>query len=161
MKRKAVYPGSFDPTTFGHIDIINRASKIFDELIVAVIANPHKNPLFTSDERIKMLESCIKQDNVKVKSFSGLLVNFMKLEKAGVIVRGLRAVTDFEYEFQMALTNTKICPEIETVFLASDEKWTYLSSTLVKEIASLGGDIKSFAPAPVMKKISEKFGNKK
>jgi len=157
MKKKAVYPGSFDPTTYGHIDIIKRSAEIFDELIVAVIANPHKKPFFSSSERIEMLKSCIRQDNVKVKSFEGLLVNFMKIENAKFIVRGLRAVTDFEYEFQMALTNRKICPEIETVFLASDGKWTYLSSTLVKEIAVLGGDIKCFVPPSVERNIMQKI----
>ena len=157
MKKIAVYPGSFDPATYGHMDIINRSAKIFDELIVAVIANPNKKPFFSSSERIKMLKSCIKQPNVKVKSFNGLLVNFMKMENAGFIVRGLRAVTDFEYEFQMALTNRKICPEIDTVFLASDGKWTYLSSTLVKEIAALGGEIKCFVPLPVEKMIMHKI----
>lgn len=153
MKRKAVYPGSFDPTTYGHLDIINRSAKLFDELIVAVAANPKKKPFFPSGERIEMLKSCIKHRNVKVKAFDGLLVNFMKKEKAGFIIRGLRAVTDFEYEFQMALTNKKICPEIDTVFLASAGKWTYLSSTLVKEIAGMGGNIKCFVPPQVEKKI--------
>ncbi len=157
MKSRAVYPGSFDPTTYGHLDIIERSSEIFSELTVAVIANPNKKALFSVAERIEMLESSIKAKNVKVKSFDGLLVNFMKMEKAAVIVRGLRAVTDFEYEFQMALTNRKICQEIETVFLAADERWTYVSSSLVKEIASLGGDVNSFVPPAVMEKISGKI----
>ena len=160
MKNRAVYPGSFDPTTYGHIDIIKRSAEIFDELVVAVIANPNKKSLFSSVERIEMLESSIKTKNVKVKSFDGLLVNFMKIERAAVIVRGLRAVTDFEYEFQMALTNRKICPEIETVFLAADERWTYVSSSLVKEIAFLGGDISGFVPHSVMKKIREEIKSK-
>ena len=156
MKKTAVYPGSFDPATFGHLDIIARSSKIFDKLIVAVISNPHKRPLFSISERVKILKNTVKQKNVEVVSFGGLLVNFMKSKNAEIIVRGLRVVSDFEYEFQMALTNRKLHPEIETVFLTPAEKWTYISSTLVKEIASLGGDVKCFVPPIVVAMLSSK-----
>lgn len=149
MKKIAVYPGSFDPATYGHLDIITRSAEIFDKLIVAVISNPNKKPLFSITERLKMLNKSIKKQNVSVESFEGLLVNFMKKKNAKIIVRGLRAISDFEYEFQMALTNRKLHPEIETVFLTPAEKWTYISSTLVKEIASLGGNIKCFVPPMV------------
>lgn len=145
-KKIAVYPGSFDPATYGHLDIIARSAKIFDKLIVAVISNPNKKPLFSISERVRILKNTIKEKNVEILSFEGLLVNFMKKKNATIIVRGLRAVSDFEYEFQMTLTNRKLHPEIETVFLTPAEKWTYISSTLVKEIASLGGNVKCFVP---------------
>ncbi|MEW6557572.1 MAG: pantetheine-phosphate adenylyltransferase [Elusimicrobiota bacterium] len=144
MKKIAVYPGSFDPATYGHLDIISRSAKIFNNLIVAVITNPNKKPFFSIKDRLKILRSSINEKNVSVEAFDGLLVDFMKTKNATIIIRGLRAVSDFEYEFQMALTNRKLHPEIETVFLTPAEKWTYLSSTLVKEIASLGGSIKCF-----------------
>jgi len=152
MKKIAVYPGSFDPTTYGHLDIITRSAKIFDKLIVAVISNPNKKPLFSISERVKILKNTVKDatlKNVEILSFDGLLVNFIKKKNAKIIVRGLRAVSDFEYEFQMALTNRKLHPEIETVFLTPTEKWTYISSTLVKEIASLKGSVKCFVPPMV------------
>ncbi|OGS43049.1 MAG: pantetheine-phosphate adenylyltransferase [Elusimicrobia bacterium RIFOXYD2_FULL_34_15] len=156
MKRIAVYPGSFDPTTFGHLDIISRSSKIFDKLIIAVITNPNKKPYFSIDERVKILKSSVKEKNVEIESFHGLLVDFMKKKNANVIIRGLRAISDFEYEFQMALTNRKLYPEIETVFLTPAEQWTYLSSTLVKEIARLGGNVKCFVPEIVVKIFKNK-----
>lgn len=155
-KKIAVYPGSFDPATYGHFDIITRSAKIFDELIVAVISNPNKKPLFSLSERAKILKNTIKEKNVLVEPFDGLLVNFMKKKNAKIIVRGLRAISDFEYEFQMALTNRKLHPEIETVFLTPAEKWTYLSSTLVKEIAALGGDVKCFVPQMVGRMLKNK-----
>lgn len=167
-KRIAVYPGSFDPATYGHLDIIHRSSKIFDELIVAVIANPNKKPFFAAARRIEMLKESINvahpsgwvskanKKNVTVESFSGLLVNFMKKKNASIIVRGLRAVSDFEYEFQMALTNRKLYQNIETVFLTPAEKWTYLSSTLVKEIAFLGGSVKCFVPKNIEKALKSR-----
>ncbi|MBN1385333.1 MAG: pantetheine-phosphate adenylyltransferase [Elusimicrobia bacterium] len=154
-KRVAVYPGSFDPATYGHLDIIHRSSKIFDNLIVAVIDNPNKKPFFTTSQRIKILKDAIKEKNVTVESFNGLLVNFMKKKNASIIVRGLRAVSDFEYEFQMALTNRKMYNNIETIFLTPAEKWTYISSTLVKEIAKLGGEIKCFVPGNVEKLLKK------
>ncbi len=152
MKKIAVYPGSFDPATYGHLDIITRSAEIFDKLLVAVISNPNKKPLFSISERVKILKNTIKDaalKNVEIMSFEGLLVNFMKKKNAKIIVRGLRAVSDFEYEFQMALTNRKLHPEIETVFLTPAEKWTYISSSLVKEIATLGGNVKCFVPPMV------------
>jgi len=145
-KKIAVYPGSFDPATYGHLDIITRSAEIFDKLIVAVISNPNKKSLFSISERVRILKNTVKEKNVEILSFEGLLVNFMKKKNAKIILRGLRAVSDFEYEFQMALTNRKLHPEIETVFLTPAEKWTYISSSLVKEIASLGGNIKCFVP---------------
>ena len=156
MKKIAVYPGSFDPATYGHLDIITRSAKIFDKLIVAVISNPNKKPLFSISERVKILKNTVKEKNVTVESFDGLLVNFMKKKNAKIIVRGLRAVSDFEYEFQMALTNRKLHPEIETVFLTPAEKWTYISSTLVKEIASLKGSVKCFVPPMVEQMLKNK-----
>ncbi|MBI5573594.1 MAG: pantetheine-phosphate adenylyltransferase [Elusimicrobia bacterium] len=152
MKKIAVYPGSFDPATYGHLDIITRSAKIFDKLLVAVISNPNKKPLFSISERVKILKDTVKDaalKNVSVEAFDGLLVNFMKKKNAKIIIRGLRAVSDFEYEFQMALTNRKLYTEIETVFLTPAEKWTYISSTLVKEIASLKGNVQCFVPPVV------------
>jgi pantetheine-phosphate adenylyltransferase len=151
-KKIAVYPGSFDPATYGHLDIITRSAEIFDKLLVAVISNPNKKPLFSISERMKILKNTVKEKNVTVESFDGLLVNFMKKKNAKIIVRGLRAVSDFEYEFQMALTNRKLHPEIETMFLTPAEKWTYISSTLVKEIASLGGNVQCFVP-PIVEQM--------
>ena len=156
MKKIAVYPGSFDPATYGHLDIINRSAEIFDKLLVAVISNPNKKPLFSISERVKILKNTVKEKNVEILSFDGLLVNFMKKKKSGIIVRGLRAVSDFEYEFQMALTNRKLHPDIETVFLTPSEKWTYISSTLVKEIATLGGSVKCFVPPIVEQMLKNK-----
>ena len=156
MKKIAVYPGSFDPATYGHLDIINRSAEIFDKLLVAVISNPNKKPLFSISERVKILKNTVKEKNVEILSFDGLLVNFMKKKNAKIIVRGLRAVSDFEYEFQMALTNRKLHPEIETVFLTPAEKWTYISSTLVKEIASLKGSVKCFVPPMVEQMLKNK-----
>ncbi|MFH1540280.1 MAG: pantetheine-phosphate adenylyltransferase [Elusimicrobiota bacterium] len=145
-KKIAIYPGSFDPATYGHLDIITRSAKIFHKLIVAVVSNPNKKLLFSVSERVKILKDTIKEKNVEVLSFEGLLVNFMKKKKAKIIIRGLRAISDFEYEFQMALTNRKLYPEIETVFLTPAQKWTYISSTLVKEIALYGENVKCFVP---------------
>ncbi|MDO8733991.1 MAG: pantetheine-phosphate adenylyltransferase [Elusimicrobiota bacterium] len=152
MKKIAVYPGSFDPATYGHLDIITRSAEIFDKLLVAVISNPNKQPLFSISERVRILKNTVNKKNVEILSFDGLLVNFMKKINAKIIVRGLRAVSDFEYEFQMALTNRKLHPEIETVFLTPAEKWTYISSTLVKEIASLKGSVRCFVP-PIVEQM--------
>ena len=150
----AVYPGSFDPATAGHLDIIYRASKIFDEVIVAVIKNPGKKATFGLDERVKMLKETLDgRANVKVDSFDGLLVDYVKKVNATAIVRGLRAVSDFDYEFQMALTNRKMGPEVETIFLMTDYKYSYLSSSLVKEISRLGGDVKNMVPKSVVKHL--------
>lgn len=157
MKR-AVYPGSFDPITNGHLDIISRASKVFDEVIVGVLINPNKNGLFDIEERVNLIQKCIKSfNNVKVESFSGLLINFMKNVDATVIVKGLRAVSDFEYEFQMALMNNKLNPNIETVFMMTNAKYSYLSSSSVKQVAMFGGCIKGLVPDIIIKDIVNKI----
>ena len=154
----AVYPGSFDPCTNGHLDIIERSSKLFDRVIVSVLTNSSKHPTFTVDERIELLNIVLKDyPNVSVCAFSGLLVDFMKKENADVLIKGIRAVSDYEYEFQMALTNKKLYPEAETVFLITKSENMYLSSSIVKEIASYGGDIKDFVPEPILDTIKERL----
>ena len=157
MKR-AIYPGSFDPVTFGHLDIIERASKIVDELVVGVLNNSAKNSLFSTDERVSMIKEVTKEfPNVMVTSFDGLLVNYMKEIDATLIIRGLRAVTDFEYELQIAQTNRVEYPEVETIFLTTSLKYSYLSSTIVKEFASYGGDISKFVPPEFIDRIYAKY----
>jgi pantetheine-phosphate adenylyltransferase len=156
--RKAIYPGSFDPVTNGHLDVVERARKLFDEVIVAVAYNDEKQPLFSLRERLDLLQRTVgKIENVRVAQFKGLLVKFAKAEKAGAVIRGLRAVSDFEFEFQMALMNRKLDAVVETIFLMPKEEYTYLSSRIVKEIASLGGDISSLVPACVAKALNRKF----
>ena len=151
---KAIYPGSFDPITFGHIDIIERASKIVDELVVGVLCNSAKNPLFSLDERVSMIEEMTKHlPNVTVQAFDGLLVDYMNKIGATLIVRGLRAVTDFEYELQIAQTNHVQNENIETIFLTTNLNYSYLSSTIVKEFASYGGDISKFVPEQFIEQI--------
>lgn len=153
----AVYPGSFDPVTKGHLDIIKRAAKINDHLIVAVLINSAKSPLFTVEERVALLrEACKDIPNVEIDSFNGLTVSFAKQKGATVMVRGLRAVTDFENEIQLAHTNYAMMPEIETVFLATAIKWSYLSSTIVREAAHYGQDVSRFVPANVEKALVAK-----
>ncbi len=153
-----IYPGSFDPVTFGHLDIIERASKTVDKLIVGVLQNSAKTPLFSMSERVRMIQDLTKDlGNVEVKSFGGLTVNFARDNGATVIVRGLRAVTDFEYELQLAQTNKVIAPDIDTIFLTTNLKFSYLSSSTVKEIASFGGDIHEFVPAEVEVLMKEKY----
>ena len=143
----AVCPGSFDPVTNGHVDIIRRAAKLFDKVIVLVSVNADKHPVFTADERVFLIESSVKDlENVSVESFGGLLADYVRKCGASVILKGLRAVSDFEYEFQMALANKKLCPSAETVFLTSGSEYMYLSSSVVKQIASFGGDITDFVP---------------
>jgi pantetheine-phosphate adenylyltransferase len=152
----AVYPGSFDPVTDGHVDIIDRAAKMFDFVHVAVIRNPSKLPAFTIDDRVNMLKVSLKgRKNIMVDSFDGLLVDYVDRVKATAIVRGLRAVSDFDYEFQMALTNRKLDPKVETIFLMTDYKYSYLSSSLVKEIARLGGKVGELVPKMVGKYLSK------
>lgn len=161
--KKAIYPGSFDPVTYGHIDIVKRASGIFDELIVAVLSNKAKSPLFSIEERVKILRDMFADiPNVSVVSYEGLLVDFAVANDANVIVRGLRAVTDFEYELQLAQTNNVLKQDIETVFLITSLEYAYLSSSTVKEVASYGGDISKFVPEDVAKYTYEKYekGNK-
>ena len=153
-----VYPGSFDPITYGHLDIIERASKMVDKLIVGVLVNSSKTPLFSMDERVRMIEDLTRDyANVEVRSFDGLTVNFARDCGATVMVRGLRAVTDFEYELQLAQTNKVIAPDVDTMFLTTNLKYSYLSSSTVKEIASYGGMIHEFVPENVEKKIKEKY----
>lgn len=155
---RAVYPGSFDPVTYGHLDIIRRSRSLADELIVGVLNNKAKTPLFSVEERVKMLEEMTKNmPGVKVVPFEGLLIDFAKEMSAGIVVRGLRAVTDFEYELQMAQTNNKLSPELETVFLTTSLKYSYLSSTIVKEVAAFGGDISQFVPEMIERRIQEKI----
>ena len=154
----AVYPGSFDPVTLGHLDVIRRASQLFDHLVIAVLHNSAKTPLFSVEERVKMLEEMTKNmPGVKVVPFEGLLIDFAKEMSAGIVVRGLRAVTDFEYELQMAQTNNKLSPELETVFLTTSLEYSYLSSTIVKEVAAFGGDISQFVPETIERRIQEKI----
>lgn len=156
--KKAIYPGSFDPVTYGHIDIIERASDIFDELIVAVLNNKAKTPLFSVDERVNILGEVLSGlPNVKILSYEGLLVDFAVSVGAGVIVRGLRAVTDFEYELQLAQTNSVLNGGVDTIFLTTSLKYAYLSSSTVKEVASYGGNISKFVPPYVEKLTYEKF----
>jgi pantetheine-phosphate adenylyltransferase len=153
----AIYPGTFDPITYGHIDVIERAAEIFDTIIVAVARNSSKQPLFTMEERAALITAVVKKyPNVKVDSFRGLLVEYARKKKATSIVRGLRAVSDFEYEFQMALTNRKLVGNISTVFLMPHEKYTYLNSTIVREIGLYGGDISEFVPPLVRKALKKK-----
>lgn len=156
--RKAIYPGSFDPVTNGHLDVIARASRLFDHVTVAVVVNPQKKSLFSVDERIKMLKDAARKfGNVDVDSFEGLLVDFLNKKKCFVIVKGLRAVTDFEYEFQMAHMNHKLHKKIETVFLIAASQHSFLSSSIVKEVAGLGGSVGDLVPSPVAKKLKEIF----
>lgn len=156
--RRAVYPGSFDPITFGHLDIIERASKIVDELVVGVLHNSAKNSLFSLEERVSMIREITKDlPNVRVESFDGLLVDYMDQIDANIIIRGLRAVTDFEYELQMAQMNHVMSDDVETLFLITNLKYSYLSSTVVREIASYGGDITKFVPEPLIERIYAKY----
>ena len=158
---RAIYPGSFDPVTLGHLDIIKRASKIVDELIVSVLRNNSKSPLFSVEKRVKMLEEVVKDiPNVKVMSFEGLLVDFAKSVDAQIIVRGLRAVTDFEYELQMSQTNMVLDHDIDTIFFTTSLEYAYLSSSTVKEAAYYGADISRFVPEPVIKQVYNKFNLK-
>lgn len=158
---KAVYPGSFDPLTNGHLDIIRRAAKIFDRLFVVVFDNPSKNCLFSVEERVAMIrESVADIPNVTVDSSTGLLVDYAKKCGACAIVKGLRAVSDFDYEFKMALMNKKLAPELETLFMMTSLKYLYLSSSLVKEVASYGGCIKDLVPPAVEERLFQKIGNK-
>jgi pantetheine-phosphate adenylyltransferase len=155
--RIAIYPGSFDPLTNGHVDIIERGSRIFDSIIVAILANVEKTPLFTERERIDTIREVFKgRDNVKVETFNGLLVDYAKQKQAHVIVRGLRAVSDFEYEFQMALMNRHLEPSLETVFMMPAEQYTYISSRLIKEVFTLGGEITGLVPPVVEQQLREK-----
>jgi pantetheine-phosphate adenylyltransferase len=156
--RRAIYPGSFDPITNGHLDVVERAGKLFDEVVVAVAHNIEKEPLFTLEERLDLLRQTLgKQTRVRIGQFGGLLVDFAVAEQASAVIRGLRAVSDFEFEFQMALMNRKLQAVVETIFLMPKEEYTYLSSRLVKEIARLGGDVSKFVPSVVATALASKF----
>ncbi len=158
--RTAVYPGSFDPVTNGHLDIIKRASRLYDRVIVGVLNNASKSPVFTASERKEMIDEAIAgMDNVSCDVFSGLLVDFAKQNDATVILKGLRTVADFEYEFQMALLNKALNPEFETVFMMTDSKFSYISSSMVKEVAKYQGELDGFVPGCILERIKTKFKN--
>lgn len=162
MKTTAIYPGTFDPVTLGHLDVIRRAAKVFDHLVVAVVIGGKKQTWFSIEERIRLLTSATRGlKNVSVESFSGLLMNYVRARGCRTVVRGLRAFTDFEYEFQMALTNRKIAPDIETVFLMTSESHSYISSTMVREVAELGGDTAPLVPAIVQRAIVRRLAGLK
>lgn len=157
-KRIAIYPGTFDPFTNGHLDLVVRGLRIFDEVIVALAPSMKKKPLFSVKKRISMMKRSLKgYDRVKIEVFDGLLVEYVKSKKGIAIIRGLRAVSDFEHELQMALMNRRLNPKIETVFMMPNEEYTFLTATIIKEIASFGGDIKALVPEPVEKALKEKF----
>lgn len=159
MKKIGVYPGTFDPVTYGHIDIIKRSLKVFDKVIVAVAPNPQKAPLFDVNERVFMIQEATRGlKNLQIEQFEGLLVEFVKRQGGTAVIRGLRAVSDFEYELQIALMNRKLDSEVETVFMMPSQEYTYLTSSIVKAVASYGGEVKDFVPEIVLKKLKEKLG---
>ncbi len=158
---KAVYPGSFDPITYGHIDIAKRAANLFDTLYVVVMENKRKNYTFTVEDRIEMVRECLADvKNIVVESHNGLLVDYVQNNEISVVIRGLRAVTDFEYELQMALANKEICNGFETIFLMTDKSYSFLSSSLVKEVAAFGGKISQWVPENIEKRLNEKLGRR-
>lgn len=161
MSKLALYPGSFDPITYGHLDILERATKLFDEIIITVAVNKEKKTVFTGDEREKLIRQCLEgkswSGQVKVVQFTGLLVEFAKKKQADVLIRGVRQISDFEYEFRMALTNRRLAPQIDTVFLMPNEQLTFISASLVKEIAYWDGDLSSFVPEHVAHALQEKY----
>ena len=158
MKTKAVYPGSFDPITFGHLDLLKRSCKIFSDITIAVVVNPHKKALFTIDERVAMIKEATKGfSRIKIDKFDGLLVDYAKNINATVVIRGLRAIADFEYEFQMALVNRSLNNKIDMVYMMPSVEYTYLSSSIVRELASLRGDVSNFVPKCVEKRLKEKL----
>jgi pantetheine-phosphate adenylyltransferase len=158
VTRRAIYPGSFDPLTNGHLDIIERSAKLFDEVVVAILLNIQKQPMFSVAERVSMIEEVVPYKNVRVHTFNGLLVHYAVEQKAEAIVRGIRAVSDYEYELQMALMNRRLEPAIETVFLMASEEYSYLSSRLIKEVFNLNGSITGLVPELVEKRMKEKSG---
>ena len=160
MERIAVYPGSFDPITYGHLDIIKRALRIFKELWIVILINPRKAPLFSVDERIEMINDLTRNySNIHIDSYDGLLVDYMRKNNIKVAIRGLRAITDFQYELEMALANKNLCKEFETVFLMTDEKYSFLSSGLVREVASMGGSVSKWVPRSVEQMLAKKFSS--
>jgi pantetheine-phosphate adenylyltransferase len=159
MSVSALYPGTFDPPTNGHIDLIQRGAKLFDHLIVAILNNPGKNPLFTVEERVEMLkESTATLSNVSVATFDGLMVEFARQQGASAVLRGIRAISDYEYEFQMALMNRRLAPEIETVFLQPAGRYSFVSSRMLKEVFSFGGDVTGLVPPNVLKRLRDRMG---
>ena len=159
--RVAVYPGTFDPITHGHTDLVRRAARVFEKVIVAIAESPHKEPFLSLERRIELAESQLgRLDNIEIVGFSNLLVEFVKQSGAGVIIRGLRAVSDFEYEFQLASMNRNLCGQIETMFLTPDERYGFISSTLVREVARLGGDVSQFVGVEIEAAMKEKFARK-
>ena len=160
MKEKvAIYPGTFDPITNGHLSVVDRALKIFDKLVIAILTNPVKKPLFTLEERIYMIKEAVQNGaNIEVDTFDGLLVDYVIQKETNVIVRGLRALSDFEHEFQTALMNRKLNREVQSIFLMTDYKWFYTSSTIIKEAASFNGDVSGLVPELVNQKLKQKFG---
>jgi pantetheine-phosphate adenylyltransferase len=161
MKKIAVYPGTFDPITFGHVDLIERGAKVFDQIIVAIAANKNKTPCFSLEERMALASEVLeKQTNVVVAGFENLLIDFMRQQNAKIILRGMRVVSDFDYEFQLAGMNRHLAPDIESIFLMPAEKFTYLSSSFVREIASLGGDVSPFVPKVVVNALQKKMSKK-
>jgi len=160
--RTAIYPGSFDPLTLGHLNLIERGLKTFDRLIVAIVSNPNKTPLFSVEERAQMIREATRNDDrIEVDSFEGLLVDYVSTTNTNVVLRGLRAVQDFEYEFEMAMMNRRLMPKLEIVFLMTDDAFFYISSSMVREVAKLGGDVKGFVPPQVYRHLQARFGNKK
>jgi len=158
MKRTAIYPGTFDPITNGHIDLVKRGMRIFDEVIIAIATAQKKQPLFTISERLRLIKDAVRGlKNVKVEAFSGLLVEYVESKKGVAVIRGLRAVSDFEYELQMALMNRRLDRNIETVFMMPSEEYTFLTSTIIKEVASFGGSVKGLVPEAIEKALKEKF----
>ena len=158
----ALYPGSFDPITNGHVDIIERGLRVFDRIVVAVLENPKKAPLFTTKERVRMIQDIFaSKKEVEVRAFDGLLVDFARAQRTGVVMRGLRAISDFEYEFQMALMNRNLAPDIETFFMMPNVNYSFLSSNLVREVAALGGSVEGLVPGPVARKLRDKIKKSK
>lgn len=160
MANIAIYPGTFDPITNGHIDVIERASVLFDKIIVVIARNPRKQTLFSEEERLEMIRESLKHlNNIEVKATDKLTVEFANRVSAKAIIRGIRAVSDFEYEFQIALMNRKLCPDVTTIFLMPNEKYTYLNSSIIRELARYGANVDEFVPPYVAKKLKEKFAN--
>lgn len=161
MQRTAIYPGSFDPLTNGHVDIIQRGFKLFDKIIVAILYNPSKKPLFSVDERIEMIKTCLSEyPNIEVDHFGGLLIEYAKKKKVTAIIRGMRVVSDFENEFQMSMMNRSLDRDIQTIFLMTGLRWVFISSSTIKEVASFGGDVSNMVPSYVNTKLIEKFDRK-
>jgi pantetheine-phosphate adenylyltransferase len=162
MKHIAIYPGSFDPLTNGHLDILERAVQMFEKIIVTVAVNNQKKSVFTGEERVKLIRQSIEnkewQDRVEIEQFTGLLIDYARKRDVNILLRGVRQISDFEYEFRMALTNRRLAPEIDTIFMMPDEQLTFISATIVKEVAAWGGDLSSFVPDHVAKALRKKFG---